>query len=443
MLLLHISDIHFRTPNCTTPDLDPERPFRTHLLRDARNRINTLGSVGAILVTGDIAYKGAPEEYDAAFHWLKDLSEACQCPLERVYVVPGNHDVDRSTTREPAVRKAQHAIQAAESRHREQALRDRFGDPDASHALLKPLTAYNDFAGRFSCQVYPPERLYWKQEIELDNGVALRIHGLTSTLLSGTDGDDDTRCSLYLSPLQTVLDPVGNVVNLVMCHHPPDWFLDYDDVDEAICSRAAIHLFGHNHRQRIMDPTDYIRFSAGAVNPDRHEPGWEPGYNLIDVKIAGDGADRNLEINAHVLRWQSNPDQFVPKRTRKGEEVFRHRIPISDHSYARQAIGDADVPAITGNSEPIHDGPIHNNDGLDVEAAMSNASTRKLVFRFWELRVSQRREIARKLELITEDELSLPGSESERYGRALMRAAERGLLDQVAGEIEKREKNSG
>jgi len=52
-----------------------------------------------------------------------------------------------------------------------------------------------------NCQIYP-ERPFWKQAIELTSGVELRIHGLTSTLLSGQNGEDDVRGSLYLSPLQ-------------------------------------------------------------------------------------------------------------------------------------------------------------------------------------------------------------------------------------------------
>ena len=58
MLLLHISDIHFRTPDCLNPDLDPEKPIRTMMVRDARNRRQILGDVDAILVGGDIAFKG-------------------------------------------------------------------------------------------------------------------------------------------------------------------------------------------------------------------------------------------------------------------------------------------------------------------------------------------------------------------------------------------------
>ena len=70
---------------------------------------------------------------------------------------------------------------------------------------------------------------------------------------------------------------------------------------------------------------------------------------------------------------------------------------------------------------------------------MSDESTRNLVYRFWNLTVSQRRDIALNLGLINRDELKVP--EPERYGRALLRAGERGLLDQVAREIAQRERS--
>ncbi len=69
---------------------------------------------------------------------------------------------------------------------------------------------------------------------------------------------------------------------------------------------------------------------------------------------------------------------------------------------------------------------------------MIDERTRNLVLRFWELASSERREIAVALGLLEDEEIRLP--EPERYGRALMRAGERGLLNSVANEIEKREK---
>jgi predicted phosphodiesterase len=436
MLLLHISDIHFRAPDCINPDLDPDRPYRTRMMQDVRARVANLGPVGALLIGGDIAFKGDPKEYDVAFNWIKELAQAGGCPIERVFVVPGNHDVDRSVVaRSPAVRNAHAAIARAAPYRRERELRTQFNDPETGRALFAPLAAYNEFAKHFNCQIYPPEHLYWKQDLPLDGGVHLRVHGLTSTLLSGAEGEDDTRESLYLSPLQTVLDPVDNVVNLVICHHPPDWFIDQDDVNDAICGRAAIHLFGHKHRQRISRDDGYVRFSAGAVNPDRNEGGWQPGYNLIDIRVIGEGSARVLEINAHLLQWQSNPDQYRPVLTQQGEPVFCHRIPFP------------------GQTPPLAPNPCHGTvapelgrtpsvpeqEAANVEVGMSNEHTRNLVFRFWNLTVSQRREIMLDLGLIEEDELRLP--EPERYGRALLRAGERSMLEELADEIAQREKN--
>lgn len=43
------------------------------------------------------------------------------------------------------------------------------------------------------------------------------------------------------------------------------------------------------------------------MNPNRYESGWRPGYNLIDVEVAGTGQERVLNIQAHLLEWQASP----------------------------------------------------------------------------------------------------------------------------------------
>ena len=68
---------------------------------------------------------------------------------------------------------------------------------------------------------------------------------------------------------------------------------------------------------------------------------------------------------------------------------------------------------------------------------MGDASTRNLVFRFWNLTISQRREIALRLGLISEDELGLP--EPELYGRALIRAGQSGKLDELGRAVAQKE----
>ena len=438
MLILHLSDIHFREPECTTPELDENRHVRTRLMQDARRRCKALGGLDAILVGGDIAFKGHPDEYEAAHGWLVELADQCSCPLERVYVIPGNHDIDRGAiARSQATQNTHRAIRQATDHARKNVLLAQLRDDDAGRALFTPLTAYNAFAARFNCQVSPPNKIYWRQELPLDGGLRLRINGLTSTLLSGEAGRIEDR-DLYLSPLQTAFDPEDDVVHLVLCHHPPDWFIDGDDVDDAIRGRAAIHLFGHEHRQRVQQDASYIRFSAGAVNPDRTEGNWQPGYNLIGLEVQGEDEARTLCVEAHVLEWQANPDGYRAKLANDDAPTWRHRIRAPAWMPATTIVPTS-APQSSSASAPSN----ASSSGAAMSAntaseiAMGQPSNRNLIYRFWRLAVSQRRELVDLFNLLEPGEDRLP--EPERYGRALLRARDKGLLDDIGREIERLE----
>lgn len=225
--------------------MDPDLPYRTRMLQDLREQVGKRGNVDAILVVGDVAFKGDPAEYRVAENCIRELVEAAGCPFEKVFVVPGNHDVDRRVIGQSvATRNAQNAIMQAASGNREREFRAQLSDPEASAALLKPLNAYNDFARVFNCQIYGPDRLFWKQDLHLDDSLRLRLHGLTSVVLSGPPGQDDNPGKLYLSPLQTSFNPVDEVINVAVCHHPPDWFLDAADVDEKRVTDARFIFLG-------------------------------------------------------------------------------------------------------------------------------------------------------------------------------------------------------
>lgn len=427
MLFLHLSDIHFQYPACATPETDPERPYRTRLLQDARARVVQLGPVDAILVGGDVAYSGRPEEYQAARKWILELADACNCAEAQIYVIPGNHDVDWTIIKNSVpVQNAQRAIIHAEDKERE--LRRQFQHREAGASLLAPLTAYNDFAAPFSCQVFTPDKLYWHQDIRLDaSGIDLRIYGLTSTILSGAgapNGKEDAPSGLYLSPMQTVLDPVDNVVNLVMCHHPPDWFSDGDKVADAIKARASVHVFGHKHRQRIDRDPSYVSFSAGAVNPDRKEREWLPGYNIVRLTVGLSERGYHLDVEAHLLAYQANPEMFSPMRDSDGSEIFSHRVRLRNIN-----------PSVAPRTALVPESKLAQP--VDAEAAMGEEHARNIVSRFWKLSTSDRREISRHLNLLEPGEMDLP--QAERYGRALLRAGQRNLLQDLVHEIEKRE----
>jgi hypothetical protein len=404
------------------------------MIQDVRSRCAASGSwVDAIFIGGDIAYRADPVEYGAADRWIDDLIASCGCSLEKVYVVPGNHDVDRGIIkRHRNIQNAQAMIAGAPAAQRAGELRAQLTDEAVGHAVFEPLAAYNEFAKRFDCQVYPTH-LLWKQDISLRHDVTLRLHGVTSTLLSGAVGNpdqNDTRDSLYLSPWQTVFDPADNVVNAVMSHHPPDWFMDHEAVEAAVRGRTALHFFGHRHTQGNVRDPQYMRFEAGALNPDPNELSWHPAYNIIDLKVEGEGEHRRLHIDTQFMSWQAGqPERYIRLVSSEDTEIWHHEIRIPAPVGLPPVHQATPVTATVTTSLPA---VVAVDPGSVV---MSEQSKRRIVTRWWRLPMDARREIALKLQLIVEAEIELP--EPERYGLALMRAGERGKIAELTQEIEK------
>lgn len=433
MLLLHVSDIHFKTPECLDPLQDPDRAVRTRMMRDLAKQVQTHGNVGAILIGGDVAFKADPDEYKVAWTWIQELATICNCPRERIFVVPGNHDIDRSVVRKSMpIQSAQHMVASAKLDEKDWRLTQQLADEASGQSLLLPHAAYNEFAAPLGCQIWP-DKPFWQQDVELDGGVTLRIYGLTSTLLSGQAGNDDKPGDLFLGPRQTALNPVPNTANLVLVHHPIEWLADADAVDDALTTRAAFHLFGHKHRQRAV-MAEYVRIGGAAVNPDRHEQPYQPGYNLIGLKVEGKGADRHICVELRQRRLQDNPELFVAIQNAQGDDVFRTKIPMPvEAPLPNIAEGQmADVAPLKYEARLVADIILQ-----DVEASMGEADTRDLLYRFWNLTSGQRRAVVKGLNLLEDEEIALP--EPERYGRALIRAGERNLINDIAAAVAKLE----
>ena len=88
---LHISDLHF------TEDDDYNRKVVTDAYwRDLERLLNLGNGPDFIAVTGDVAYSGKEAEYQRAMSFFDQLLKLMQVGKDKLFIVPGNHDVDRS-----------------------------------------------------------------------------------------------------------------------------------------------------------------------------------------------------------------------------------------------------------------------------------------------------------------------------------------------------------
>jgi len=93
--ILHISDLQFGDPVTTEEAFQSEKVIADTVFNARPKKIPDF-----IVVTGDIAYSGAPSEYDKAATWIDNALRKRLWPhvgsidRERLLVVPGNHDVN-------------------------------------------------------------------------------------------------------------------------------------------------------------------------------------------------------------------------------------------------------------------------------------------------------------------------------------------------------------
>ncbi len=426
MLLLHLSDIHFRKDEVGTA-MDPNASLRNELLLDAENMCNRIGKAPtAVLVSGDLAFAGDPAEYEYALTWLGELCTRCGTTLSSVFVIPGNHDVVRKVTSRNVIQALHKDIKNASEVALEGTIRGLLRDEEAGRLLYEGLDPYNFFAQQFFCDLLPPERTTTTRDLALNDGSILRLVGFNSAFVSSAaDKKDD----LFIDPACFQLRRERGVEYLVACHHPYSWLRQGDNLRDHLNAFSRVHLFGHEHTSRIELARDWIRVAASAAHPDRTEPGWEPGYNLIEMDVDGQDNDRRLKVTVHVRVWQSRPPEFRAK-TDRGKDAFRQEIQLDAWTS----------PALTQLStrvEPLlHVTPqVGEIDTPVVELARSDAmaTLRDISVRFFKLSLSQKSAIAGKLGLIEDEDINQP--DFERFRRVFARAQAQGKVEALDHEV--------
>jgi predicted MPP superfamily phosphohydrolase len=92
---LHVSDFHLRPARVSRYEQDRVLDGLLGFLE--RDRAGF--PLDLVFVTGDLAWSGKAAEYVLVVDLLRKLLEATGVPPERLFVVPGNHDVDRGVGR--------------------------------------------------------------------------------------------------------------------------------------------------------------------------------------------------------------------------------------------------------------------------------------------------------------------------------------------------------
>ena len=398
--LLHLSDIHFQYRlDGTIHDLDHD--VRNELAIDLQQVVNQSGNIHGIVVTGDVAFAGKSADYDAAQAWLSSLCKRIGCDAEHVWVVPGNHDVDRARVT-PLVRTVQDSIQEAAPRDLDTQIR-RFihDDPSGAAVLEGPLSAYYKFSSIYRCKPRPGN-LSWTYDLPLGMGYTLRLVGLNSALLSNGDDDKTTR-PLVVGQAQLLMPRQSGYVYASLCHHPMSWLKDGQTVHTKLCGRASLQLFGHVHEPALQQVDTSLIVQAGALHPDRHTDGpWRPTYNVLTLQPHESATGHHLSVTAYPRVWSTN-HRFSTEPT-LGEQEYQRFTLMLDKAICLRNVTHGRSPNDGGTAAAA---PFPNAaDDTQQESDMANP-VRQLAYAFLTLPYSAQLRIANTLSLLEDADAGL------------------------------------
>jgi hypothetical protein len=260
---LHISDFHLRESHAWSQDA-----VLSAMCAEIERRQEAGLKIDFILATGDIAFSGKQTEYELARTFFEDLSAVTGVPCDRIFIIPGNHDVDRkrqTMTFEGARLKLQSegAIYAFLSQREER------------ETLLARLGNFREFQESWcvgQSRAWSPDELAYVSEIEFD-GLRIGIVGLNSAWLAEGDIGDHGKLLLGESQVREALRRVQAQkphIVVAMAHHPLMLLQPFDRASTQRRIQSASQFFhcGHLHESDAQDAVHgnsrCLTVSAGA-----------------------------------------------------------------------------------------------------------------------------------------------------------------------------------
>ena len=278
---LHVSDFHFKAGG----DLFSQKVSTDALLVDIPLRLSGEHPLQFVVVTGDIAFSGKPSEYELAAEFFKSLASTLGLGMDRIFVVPGNHDVDRNLKD-----YLYEGVLQRLTNH--QAVDEFLGRESDRAALLERQSAFRIFRDQLfvgGTTSLTDDKLARVRALDLD-GLRICVLELNSAWLSGSK---DQAGRLLIGERQiinalAVAEKHLPHLTISLTHHPMDWLSEFDQLSCTGRLLPRLHIFhsGHLHRHQVsvmlLPATECLLMAAGSSHASRY---YENSYNLVEFEV--------------------------------------------------------------------------------------------------------------------------------------------------------------
>lgn len=392
--ILLLSDIHFI--HCEDDEND-YRSLETAFV-EAMDEVRDSGGLNQILICGDVANTGQASEYEKAEDFLKRVFEHLDCDEKKtqVYVVPGNHDIDRNINK--TARLAFRPILLDSTKADDFIKNAKHVDLETLKIIYSPFKEFHKFANAHSSADGIAEGILsespnfidkgFRKEVKLgvlDNYI-IKLHCLNSALLCDKEDVNNPRDiqvgehKLYIPRFAYNVDTPRTTVNISMMHHPHAWFNNEAELIDAFDKKFKIQVFGHVHTQSIYQKEEGkspIRLQLGSLHPGKggDPEKYAPMYNILEMDIVkgvlkmqvlcyswdGEQFNKNetysysmkiaLEKKVGRTTNQKKEVNKIKEVVEKSDEIYKLRFRFFQSNHIKEIINEID-PSLYDESKP-------------------------------------------------------------------------------------------
>ena len=306
MYILHLSDLHFGTKQ----DADRWSGQLTDDLRGLLSQLepNQSPHLDALIVSGDIANKSLPEEYEAAERFINCLLPEFGLQRHQMAIVPGNHDLNWKLSEQAyEIQK----LKAYEGSLDEEDILNNDIIVDGNYVHVPNQQQYEErfkhFSKFYENVIGRPYPRQYSQQYELLHcpEQKLLILGLNSAWKLNHDQHYRSRANINPDALNNALGEINHTptyrdskLKIAVWHHPlnssyEDRIKDHGFMERLAKNGFRLALHGHIHRANAGDYNYSLSkriniIAAGTFGAPVKE--WVPGYPL----------------QYNLLKWQDN-----------------------------------------------------------------------------------------------------------------------------------------
>ena len=286
---LHLSDLHM---NKAKHGWRGEEVFKK-LGTDIRSfAFNQKLQVDLVFITGDLAYGegvaglSLDQQFTEFFKFLKPCLKSLGVPKERVFLVPGNHDVNRKKVLKSQTNHLASFLKldyAEAVREIETMMREADNEWCAIQTRLEDYRSALDKRQHYRRLLQQEHHLHYAVSLDI-NGLKLGVGGFNGVWSCGGDNEKGNLWlgglyqSGYMRPKLAQAD-----IRIALMHHPLSWYVPAEEqsLREKMVFDFDFLLHGHEHQAWVEQKhKGHTVIAAGAGLGDKPE---EFGYNLVSL----------------------------------------------------------------------------------------------------------------------------------------------------------------